>query len=373
MKATRLIVLLLLMQFVLAGCASNRLKGPIYAADGPPWLADEVQSGAAPIELVHRVILIGDSGIFLEEDPTLGAVGRWTDAASSSTVIFLGDNIYNEGLVDDDREAGERVLTQLLRSTNAPKIFIPGNHDWGFSPKGQNLDAIVNQQGFIEGWSQSPAEFIPRNGCMGPTTRVLHDAPPGRRDIVLVAVDPTPWINPRLREACRENAEKALFLLALDRELERHADDFVIVSSHYPMRTGGPHGGLTYGFLGDMITSVLGSMWGGLMNTYEPEYADWIASTQDVFRKHPPLVYAAGHDHSLQLLDAEDFARLEIVSGAGARDRVSTVTNIEPTIFAHAAEGFVALDFGMRDGEQVVVVRVIEAAVADPVFEMDVP
>ena len=139
------------------------------------------------------------------------------------------------------------------------------------------------------------------------------------------------------------------------------------------MRTGGPHGGLTYGFLGDAITGVLGWAWGGLMNTYEPNYAEWISSTQKIFRKHPPLAYAAGHDHNLQLLDAEDFARIEIVSGAGARDRVSTVTNIEPTIFAHAAEGFVALDFGLRDGEQVVVVRVIEAAIVDPVFEMDVP
>ena len=75
----------------------------------------------------------------------------------------------------------------------------------------------------------------------------------------------------------------------------------------------------------------------------------------------------------VSLLDAEDFARIEIVSGAGARERVSTVTHIPSTIFAHAVEGFVVLDFGLRDGEEVVVARVIEPSSPVPVFEMDVP
>ena len=157
------------------------MKGPIYAADGPAWQAEGVSSGAAEIELAHRVILIGDTGLFLEDDPTLAALGRWTDAAPSSSVVFLGDNIYNEGLVEDDRERGEKVLTQLLQSTSSPKYFIPGNHDWGFSPKGMNSEAILNQQTFLDAWSASPTTFSPRDGCMGPVEHVLHDAPPGRR------------------------------------------------------------------------------------------------------------------------------------------------------------------------------------------------
>ena len=286
-------------------------------------------------------------------------------------MLFLGDNVYNQGLVDDDRETGERVLTQLLSSTPSPKLFIPGNHDWGFSPKGQNLRAILNQQAYIEAWSDGSAGFLPRDGCMGPEKRILHTAAAAERDIVLVALDPTPWINPLLREACKQADAKATFLALLEQELALHADDFVLVVSHYPMRTGGPHGGLTYGVLGDMITGILAWSWGGLMNTDEPGYADWIHETQAVFRKNPPLAYAAGHDHNLQLLDADDFADIEIVSGAGARDRVSTVTNIPPTLFAHAAEGFVVVDFGTRDDQEIVVLRIVEAAHRDPVFEMD--
>jgi len=137
------------------------------------------------------------------------------------------------------------------------------------------------------------------------------------------------------------------------------------------MRTGGPHGGLSYGFLGDMLVTPIGWMLGGLMNTYETDYADWIARTQAVFRRHPPTLYAAGHDHNLQLLEAGDVAGLYVVSGAGARERVSTVTHLPETIFAHAAEGFVVVDFGTRDGRASVVVSVVEAASEAPVFRME--
>jgi Calcineurin-like phosphoesterase len=373
MNPIRLLVILSLAWVALSGCASNRLKGPIHAADGPPWVAGDLSREIAPIDLQHRVLLIGDTGYFLEEDPTLAAVGRWSAGAPASSVLFLGDNVYNEGLVDDDRERGEAILAQLLESTQRRKIFLPGNHDWGFSPRGQNQQAILNQQAFVDTWPDGNAEFVPRDGCMGPVTRVLHEAAPGARDVVLIAMDPTPWINPLLRDACPTPETHDSYLALLEQELEAHAEDFVIVASHYPMRTGGPHGGLTYGVIGDMITGIIGWSWGGLMNTYEPNYADWIERTLAVFRKHPPLAYSAGHDHNLQLLDAEDFARIEIVSGAGARDRVSTVTHIPPTIFAHAAPGFVVLDFGMRDGEEVVVARIIETEIENPVFEMDVP
>jgi hypothetical protein len=373
MNSIRILVFGVLAANVLAGCASNRLKGPIHAAEDPPWIAVNASHQVAPMELRYRVLLIGDTGLFLEGDPTLDALRVWSAASAPSSVVFLGDNVYNEGLVDDDREHGEKVLTQLLESTPVPKFFVPGNHDWGFAPKNHIRETILNQQRFVDAWPDGSAAFLPRDGCIGPVKRILHEAAPGYRDVVLLAMDPTPWINPKIPDACPQHETHASSLAALEQDLELHAQDFVLVVSHYPLRTGGPHGGLTYGVIGDMITTVLSWSWGGLMNTDEPTYADWIAHTQDVLREHPPLAYAAGHDHNLQLLEADDFARIEIVSGAGARDRVSTVTNIPSTIFAHAAEGFVVLDIGLRDGEEVVVVRVVETAQETPVFEMGIP
>lgn len=351
-----------------SGCISNRLEGPIHDAEGPPWVAEGVAAPAA-LETQHRLILIGDTGLWLDDDPTLVALESWAGGVPDSTVLFLGDNLYDDGLRDDDRERGEKILAHQLAATDVRKIFIPGNHDWGMFPSDQNVKAIQNQQSFVDGWEGGTAQFLPKDGCMGPTTVEIPGAE-GGKTLALVLVDPTPWINPALREACPDESEEG-HIEALDAALTKHADDWVVVASHYPMVTGGPHGGLTYGVIGDAIVGLIAWRLGGLGNTYEPGYADWIAAAQPVFRKHPPVAYAAGHDHNLQVLKAGDVAGAYLVSGAGAPERVSTVTNIPETIFAHAHPGFMVLDFGTRDGAEAAVVRIVENGKAEPVFEMD--
>jgi hypothetical protein len=49
------------------------------------------------------------------------------------------------------------------------------------------------------------------------------------------------------------------------------------------------------------------------------------------------------------------------------------VTQLEQTLFAHAAAGFIVVDFGLRDEQRVVVLRVVEAGAEAPVFEMEMP
>ncbi len=384
-----LVLVLAALSLALGGCA-HRLRGPIHAADGPAYVAPSTTrapsdpSRIPSIDVDHRVVLIGDAGYYLADDPTLAALGAWAAAVESSTVVFLGDNIYNEGLTDEDRERGEQILGQQLAATDAPKVVIPGNHDWGLLPKNYNRQAILNQQAFVEDWPQGRSAFIPRDGCMGPVERILDEGDGDHRPVVLIALDPTPWIRERLRAECPQPMSLDEHLATLGALLAEHRDAHLLVASHYPMLTGGPHGGLTYGFFVDAIVTPLGWMMGGLLNTYEDEYADWIARTQAVLRRHPPTIYAAGHDHNLQLLEAGDVAGLYVVSGAGARERVSTVTHLPETIFAHAAEGFVVVDFGRRPldasrsadptpAESAVVVRVIEPVVSphEPVFEME--
>ena len=315
------------------------------------------------------MLLIGDAGLYLEDDPTLAALGRWAQPVHASSVLFLGDNIYDDGLIEADREQGERILSQQLAATPAPKFFLPGNHDWGMNPRNQNVTAIRNQQEFIAAWPEGDADFLPKDGCMGPSVRMLGRA--AGRSVVLVAVDPTPWISPGLRGSCPGATTPASHLESLDAALAQHANDFVIVASHYPMLTGGPHGGLSYGVLGDLIVGAIGWYMGSLGNVTEPGYAEWIDAAGERMRRHPPLVYAAGHDHSLQVLEAGDVAGVFLVSGAGAPERVTTVTHLPQTRFAHAAPGFMAIDFGRRAGAPAAVLRVIENGAAAPVFEAE--
>lgn len=221
-------------------------------------------------------------------------------------------------------------------------------------------------------WPQGNARFAPRDGCIGPETIELAAATENQPAIVLVLPDPTPFLTPSLRKLCATDVSDEEHFAALDKILQAYSGDHAIVASHYPMVTGGPHGGLSYGIVGDSLVGFYGWMLGSLANTYEPNYADWISRVAQVFTRNPRLIYAAGHDHSLQILESTGEVGAHIVSGAGAPERVSTVTNIPATIFAHAAPGFIVVDIGMRNGQPSVALRVVENGFQKPVFEMDV-
>lgn len=356
---------------LLAACSDPVIEGPDFSAENPPFV-DKYQSGKVePMELAQRLILIGDGGLYLDNDPTLLALGKWSDTDHDTAVLFLGDNIYDDGLIEEERLEAERILSQQLAATPVRKIVIPGNHDWGMDPTKQNIAAIRNQQAFIDQWQQGNVEYVPRDGCMGPEKIILADAGDESPSVVLLLLDPTPFLTPRLRALCASDVSDDVHFEKLDKLLQEHADDHVIVASHYPIITGGPHGGLSYGTIGDILVGIYAWKLGSLGNTYEPNYAAWIERIEQVLLRNPPLIYAAGHDHNLQILESDGEVGVHIVSGAGAPERVSTVTNIPATIFAHAAPGFIVVDIGQREGEPAVVLRVVENGFDQPVFEMD--
>ena len=71
------------------------------------------------------------------------------------------------------------------------------------------------------------------------------------------------------------------------------------------------------------------------------------------------------------MLEGGNVARVVIVSGAASR--VSGVTSLDGTLFAHAHLGFVVMDFYRLEGgtEETVLVRVVETGRGkDPVFTL---
>jgi hypothetical protein len=352
--------------FLVCACASggNRLEGPDYGRDGPPFLAEELEALApdpslpdAGSSLVHRVLLVGDAGDSRENQPTLDALGRWGDAHTDrTTVVFLGDNLYPEGLHDGDRERGEAVLRTQLDATRAPRIFTPGNHDWGIP--NFSVDRVMEEQRFID--AQPGAELLPKDGCPGPATRSLAEPGALGRGLTLVVIDLQWWLLPAEERPSCGDLDEAGAVAALTETLDALENRWVIVSAHHPLTTGGPHGGLSYGPGVDWIIGIVGWYLGGLQNTYEPAYANAIDQLTDALAKTRPLLFAAGHDHNLQLLRGGAASQYEVVSGAGSVKKVSTVTDIEQTLFAHAHPGFVAIDFHQRGRGDEVLLHVVE-------------
>ena len=166
---------------------------------------------------------------------------------------------------------------------------------------------------------------------------------------------------------------------AVERELRAHADDTVIVAAHHPLRTGGPHGGHGRGFFLRQLIDLADGLGINVHDVDADAYRRMVRKLRSALAAAPPLVYAAGHDHSLQVIEGRDAAGTLVVSGAGSTGNVTSVTAIAGTLFAHAHPGFIVLDFyGDADfgdalaGDRVML-RVVEAGRARPVFEMELP
>lgn len=366
---------------LLAGCRSGRLLGENYDAGGDPFIlrsaraasAENTATGPADTARVaYRVILVGDTGEPVEEDPTLAAIGRWAVPRGRAAVVLLGDNIYPSGLEEENRAWGESILRQQLEATSALRVFVPGNHDWGSSPGDWSRDRVVAQQEYVMTWSEGEVDFLPRDGCPGPAVRELLQPGDGmERGVAVVAIDWMPWFS---TVADSSGCPPGDFRKRIDDAFAALSDHFVIVASHYPLRSGGAHAGLGRGLLIDTLVNIYHLVRPrSILRLYHPRYAELARQVKDALERHRPLVYAAGHDHNLQLFEADENAWMHVVSGAGSAGKVERVTAVPGTIFAHAVSGFVVLDFVSRDGIGDPVVRVVRTGRETPVFQMRIP
>jgi hypothetical protein len=150
----------------------------------------------------------------------------------------------------------------------------------------------------------------------------------------------------------------------------------VVVVAHHPLASGGPHGGhFTFSdhvFPLTRLKSWLFVPLPGLGSLYplarragiseqdlaNPRNREMRALLERAFARHPPLVYASGHEHNLQVLRGKA-ARFLLVSGGGICDHASAVDVGEDTRFAAAAAGFMRVDV-TRSGTVRLGVRVVD-------------
>jgi hypothetical protein len=75
------------------------------------------------------------------------------------------------------------------------------------------------------------------------------------------------------------------------------------------------------------------------------------------FRTRPPLVYASGHEHNLQVLDGTAFGvQTQVVSGASAYGHTSAVARLAATRYARRASGLVRVDVVAGGGVRLAVI-----------------
>lgn len=345
----------------------------LLAAAGPPPVpgvaAPARCAGAGPLDAT--LFLLGDAGAPRPDgEPVLAAlaaagaeavarVGRERAAA-----VFLGDNAYPDGVPAEAgrerRQAEQRLGAQLdaVRRAGLRAWFVPGNHDWASG--GTDGAARMRAQTALLAAS-GVAAAAPADGCPGPVAAPLGDR------LGLVLLDTAWWLHPGPRpeaaDATCPTGSAGAVTAALAAAVRAPAADgrHAIVLAHHPLATGGPHGA-AFDWTDHLFPlralhpalllplPVVGSSYPlarrlgvSAQDLPSTAYTEMRRALEAALAAAPPLVYAAGHDHGLQLLRGES-ARWHLVSGAGSSRLVTFARPVDGTVFAAGVPGFARVD-----------------------------
>lgn len=315
----------------------------------------------ALLEDVNTVLyLIGDAGAAdtTGADMTLNTLARRikTLPEDKSSVVFLGDNIYTEGMHAKHHverpidEAKIKAQLDVVLNFGGQVAFIPGNHDW-HKGHSDGLKYLRRQEKFIEDYLNENV-FYPSEGCPGPELINLGD------NIALIIIDTQWWLQKEGKPigvtADCEVTNDEEFILAIRDMLDDNAQKQIVVAGHHPMYSNGEHGGY-FRFQDHLFP--LTKVWNkgyiplpGLGSIY-PLYRKFIGNIQDIpherytalvklleaeFIAYPGLIYTSGHDHNLQLSQHERITH--ILSGGGSK--ATWVRKNKNIIFGASEKGF---------------------------------
>jgi len=302
-----------------------------------------------PDEIETTLFLIGDAG---EPDPrnnafVLDSLKRQAaEAPGRAVIVFLGDNVYPNGVPVDSSltwpDARRRLETQVNAvPPGARGIFLPGNHDWQETgPYG--LYSVRLQERMIASLAAGrDVRMLPGNACPGP---VAFEA--GR--LRFIALDTQWWLHEFIVRDDKSKCNTTVGgVTAALRELVKTtpAGHVAIVAGHHPLMTGGEHGGycgLTGPFrrLGGYSQDILSSLNRTMRDSLE-----------SAFKAKAPLMYAAGHDHNLQVMKGAPNAQYLVVSGAGSEDKVACAVYMRESYYvSQHRTGFMRVDILKNKG-----------------------
>lgn len=346
-----------------------------------------LQSHAQQGRIVQRIFLVGDAGEMQNgKHPVCDWLKQnvdWND--SSNILVYLGDNIYPNGMPDAGKEY-ERAKAiidyqlSVVKDKKAKAFVVPGNHDWKEGRPG-GWEQIKNEEYYINSLEWPNVKAFPMNGCPGPVDVQVGDK------VVLVFMDSQWWLQkgerPGVESDCDFKTEEDV-INALKDILGTYPDKLIVTLMHHPVYTHGPHGGyftlkqhifpLTDISPGLYIPMpVIGSIYpisrawfGSVQDIKHPQYKDFIAKLEEALQQHPNVVDASGHDHTLQLLQHDSVTY--IVSGSGSK--TTRVKKGKYSLFAKNERGFAVLEVSDDGKVEVKFYTVSSVDLSKPIYSL---
>jgi hypothetical protein len=321
------------------------------ASNIPPLPPSHVAEPAAS-DIESVVFMMGDAGeAHRDTDPVLRVmeldVEKWSGSIprdSSVVVLFLGDNVYPAGLHDRSDplfEADSTALQSQIDIVNGPNarqkgvrgIFIAGNHDWGQTKGLDGLVRLKNQEEMLKRRREqgTPVALMPPAGTPGPQTIDV-----GTRLRILL-LDSAWWL------LTGQDTSKTLVSHEMKRAIETAGKREVLIAEHHPFLSASSHGGLMPFWSGLGLRYMLNRSGAVLQDLSSLPYRSLTRAYQAAFEGHPPLLFAGGHDHNLQVIQGQgsDEPKWMVVSGAGSKqDDVGAIKGMK---FRHAASGYMRM------------------------------
>ena len=313
----------------------------------------------------HVIFLVGDAGEPQEKTQFVfdELLKQAKEVEEKSTIFFLGDNIYPNGLPSKNSknylQAKAIIDYQIdrLKTLKSTIYFIPGNHDWNKGNR-NGLTHINNQQKYLQDKFDVKDVLIPKKGCPGPYKVKIS------KKFVVIAIDTQWWLHqyekgPIETGDCDEVTKEDVIAEIKD-ILEENTDKTVLIVGHHPIFTKGEHNG--YATFSDHIfpltnlnknlyvpLPIIGSIYplyrkkiGNIQDINHAEYQKMINELKHVFKFHPNLIYAAGHEHNLQYFNKTTHQNHHyIVSGSGSK--TLPVKKLKAPDFSAQEKGFFKL------------------------------
>lgn len=321
--------------------------------------------------IARRIVLIGDAGQLTDgRHPVVDAVRNNITLDNKTTILFLGDNLYKVGLPDSEYvsyKIARSVLDSQVSIADKPvngkkaKVWmIPGNHDWQNGGR-SGYDAIVRQQLYVDFLKKDNVKFEPEDGCPGPVKVNIGDS------ISIILFDSQWWLHPHdkpgIESDCKCKTKDELVTQIQDLAT-RDADNLLIVASHHPFKSNGPHGGfftlkqhlfpltdlrknlyIPMPLLGS-VYPIARSVFGAPQDLKHPDYVDMITRVTEAIDNSlaPNVVFVSGHEHNLQHIKDDKYNY--IVSGGGCKQ--SRTSKSKNSLYNSPKYGFAVLEVSVN-------------------------
>jgi len=334
---------------IFQSCATNHSQ---FGSKAPVNIKNDFDNQKS---LAHTFYLIGDAGNADEEkaQKILNLFSeRLQKADSSSTAIFLGDNIYPYGMPlpgKSERKLAEEKMTIQMNLTKGFKgktIFIPGNHDWY-----SGVEGLKEQEKFVKDYFKSKKSFLPRNNCGIDHVNI-------NENVGLIVIDSQwyleDWDNhSKINEDC-DIKTREQFFDELENKLNDNQNKTTIIAIHHPLMSNGTHGGqfslkkqlfplesnIPLPGIASLINLLRKTSGISPQDLQNKKYNAFVKRIKTLIQDKSNIVVVSGHDHNLQYIDKENVK--QIISGAGSKQEAARAINEND--FSYGGNGYAVLE-----------------------------